>query len=270
MTLQHSQADLDQLRRLEPAVSWQAKMIAHWGEVIAVGPFLALLHRDTDSIWLNYAAPREPLGSDEEVAEGLGELGRIFADRKRVLRIGFNERLFPRLPRLLEEHGFTLQERAPFMICTQSDFRPLSNPDVSVRFLRATDSDSDLAAYQSIVSQVLGDGSWQPTPAAILRFCAEVESADHRRHALAKIGDTPVGTGFISSAGGVSEVHKIATAPACRRRRVATTVTSFMLQDRFDSGDTLAWLTATDTIAQAVYQKLGFRLVGERLYYQPG
>ena len=59
----------------------------------------------------------------------------------------------------------------------------------------------------------------------------------------------------------------MATLPEARRRGVAATLTSFMLRDRFGRGDTLAWLTAAGEAAQALYQKLGFRLVGARLYY---
>jgi predicted GNAT family acetyltransferase len=60
----------------------------------------------------------------------------------------------------------------------------------------------------------------------------------------------------------------MATLPEARRRGVAATLTTFMAQDRFGAGDTLVWLTAQTPPAKALYQKLGFRLIGERCYYR--
>lgn len=256
--------DLEQLRRLEPNLGEIAKHV----EVIAVGPFRALLSRTSEGVWKNTAVPVEPLGGADEVREGLRELQRLVAERQCTLRLEFNEPLYPALPSLLEWAGLRLEEREPIMICTPSDFRPFFNPEVSVRFLQATDPDSDLAAFQTIFDEGLAHESWQPTPEAIGAVRREIERARGRGHALASLGGVPVGTGFIWSANGVCELTRIVTIPSERRRGVGATLTTFMMKDRFEGGDTLAWLTVADAPAQGLYQKLGFRLVGERLCYQ--
>ena len=53
--------ELGQLRRLEPNL----EAIAASGEydVVPVGPFRAIIHRTTPSVWRNTAVPVEPLGT---------------------------------------------------------------------------------------------------------------------------------------------------------------------------------------------------------------
>lgn len=256
--------DLDDLRRLEPTQSWLEDFAAHGGETIQVGPFLALINGGL--LGFDYAAPTEPLRA-EEVPGAVGELRRLFSSRGRALRVELNEPLFPQLPALLERAGLTLTEREPLLLLTPGDFRPISNPEVHVRFLQADDDEADLVAYRSIFNEVLLEEPRKPTAASIAQLRREIEQQAGRSHALATIEGRPVGTGFISSVDGVCEVTRVGTMPAARRKGVAATVTSFMIADRFGRGDTLAWLTALSTAAQALYLKLGFRLVGDRLYY---
>jgi ribosomal protein S18 acetylase RimI-like enzyme len=260
------EADRDNLRRLEPTSRWLTSFVAKGGTVMAAGPFRALLAPHLPGS--DYAAPTEPLGPEEDIVKGLHALRGIFADHGSVLRLEFNEPLFPSLPGLLEREGFEVEEREPLLLCPVSDFRPVFHPDVRARFLDARDDDSRLVAYQTIFSEVLLERPWEATPEAIREFRSQLDRAGGRRHALATLAGTPVGTGFISSLDGVCELTRIATVPEARRRGVAATLTSFMLRDRFERGDTLAWLTATGVPAQSLYQKLGFRLVGERLYYR--
>ena len=261
--------DLDQLRRLEPTDAYLAQATANGAEVVPVGPFRVIFSPHSDSIWLNQAAPVKPLGSAGEVVEALHNLQRLFRQRNRTPAMEFNEPLWPSLPALLEAAGFTEKEREPLMLCTPADFRPFSSPEVSVRFLQATDAESDLVAYQSIFSRVLEDGSWQPMPDRVAQFRSEVEASSGRCHALATLDGAPAGTGYITSFEGACEITRMATLPPARRRGVAATLATFMIRDRFGRDDTLAWLTAMDAVAQALYQKLGFRVVGVRCYYRP-
>jgi predicted GNAT family acetyltransferase len=46
-----------------------------------------------------------------------------------------------------------------------------------------------------------------------------------------------------------------------RRRGVAATLSSCLVQDHFARGGTLVWLSAGDAIAQAAYERIGFRLL---------
>ncbi len=258
-----TEPDLALLRRLEPDLELMA---AHGVEVIACGPFRALLSRTTDATWANYAVPVDPIGSAGEILEVVAELRHVFVDRRRILRFEFNEALWLTLAAALENAGLRLLAREPLMLCGPSEFRQFINPKVSVRFLNAGDPEPDLEAFQAIFCE--GFGLEPPTHESVRRLRAEVARGNNRCAALAMLGGKPVGTGFLASSGGLSELTRIATTPAARRRGVAATMTSWLVRDGFDRGNTLAWLTAADAVAQALYQKLGFRLVGDRLSYE--
>lgn len=254
----------DSLRRLEPTASSFDQAAGLGGEVVAVGPFRVIFSRSSENIWLNQAMPYEPLGSSEEVVARLQQLRQLFAERRRSPLLEFNEPLWPELPPLLDAAGFVEDGREPLMLCVPDDFRPFLNPAVAVRFLSGRDTDADLAAYRQIFGQVMELDLWRSTEDVRV----EVERLGGRCHALAALEGTPAGTGFISSSHAVAEITRVATLPEARRRGVAATLTTFMVQDRLAAGDTLVWLTAQNPEAQALYQKLGFRLVGDRLYYR--
>jgi len=65
----------------------------------------------------------------------------------------------------------------------------------------------------------------------------------------------------------VAEVAGVGTRPALRRRGVAASLTCFLTEQLFAVGGTLAWLSAGDAAAQAVYERVGFAVVDTRLNY---
>ena len=197
----------------------------------------------------------------------LDSLRALFAARGLPLQIEFNEPLFPALPSMLAAAGLTPTEREPLLLLSAGGFHPAVNSRVEVRFLRADDEDG-LHAYAAIFHEVLLERSGAPPDRALDLLRREIEELKERSHAVAVLESSVVGTGFISSSDGVAEITRVATIPAARRRGVAATITSFMIADRFAHGDSLAWLTASGDAAQALYLKLGFRLVGVRLYYE--
>jgi ribosomal protein S18 acetylase RimI-like enzyme len=256
---------LRHLRRLEPDVATLAIQVPG-AEVIDCGPFRALVSRTTG--WANLAMPIRPPADLDEVTAAVKELRRRFAERGRTPRFLFKEPFFPGLASMLEQAELTLAEREPLMVCTPAGFQPSRNPNVSVRFLRAADPDTDLAAFQTIWSESLDDGSWVPTPDALAAFRAELDQPQHSA-ALASLGGRAVGTGFVASHGEGCEILRVATIPVARRRGVGATVSSSLVQTGFDGGATLAWLTAANAGAQALYERIGFRHVGDELTFVP-
>ncbi|MGI8554589.1 MAG: GNAT family N-acetyltransferase [Dehalococcoidia bacterium] len=257
--------DLAQLRRLEPDIE---TLLGYAGqvEVIHRGPFYALLSRDTD--WANFAVPEDPRAGATDTAGAVGDLRRLFAQHGRSLRFVFKQPLYPALAPLLEQEGLRLKQRQPLMICTPTSFRPLDNPDVSVRFLQVSDSDAALAAFQTIWSESLDDGSWRPTPEALSDFRAELTRGGNRSTALARHDGTPVGTGFIAYSKESFVLMRIATDPPARRMGAGAAMTTFLTREGFARGRTIGWLSAEDTRAQALYEKLGFSHAGDELSYE--
>jgi GNAT superfamily N-acetyltransferase len=124
--------------------------------------------------------------------------------------------------------------------------------------------DADFAHYLDIFNEVFRGSPWvSGEEVGALRR----EAIAGRNHALATVGGGAAGIGFVSSFGGVCEITRMATRPAFRRRGVAASAATFMLEDRFGSGDELAWLTASDIAAQALYATLGFIATGAHCFY---
>jgi ribosomal protein S18 acetylase RimI-like enzyme len=232
---------------------------------VAAGSFRALFH--PGALGVNYAFPVQPLGEPAAVRADLAALRTLFAQHGLPLKIEFNEPLFPSLPPMLEAAGLALTEREPLLLLTAGDFHPIVNPEVEVRFVRAGNEDG-LRAYAAIFHQVLLELPGSPPPRAIESLRREIAEQQERSHALALLDGQAAATGFISSSEGVAEITRVGTLPAMRRRGVAATITSFMVSDRLARGDSLVWLTASGDAAQALYRKLGFRLAGDRLYYE--
>jgi ribosomal protein S18 acetylase RimI-like enzyme len=199
----------------------------------------------------------------------VAELRRLFAARGRPLVVEFNEPLFPRLPPLLERAGLVETVREPLMLCPVADFRPFNSPGVAVRFLEPDDPDEELRAFLTLFHENFGRDPDRVTPEAIARLRDEVARTGGRSAALARLDAKPAGTGFVAGyERGVCEITRVTTAPWARRRGVAATLTSFLIQSAVATGSDLAWLSARGPPAQALYAKLGFHRVGERLYYE--
>jgi ribosomal protein S18 acetylase RimI-like enzyme len=231
-----------------------------WAEHVPVGPFDAWLG---DQPGANSAAPRLPPPDDESVSAALAELAALFARRGKRLTLELTEPLFPRLPRLIEAAGLSLVSREPILVCPVADLRPRHAAGVTVRFLQPGGPDADLRAFLGLADEAFGRRSSRD----VLR--AELARVGGRAAALAHLDGRPAGTGFLARYGdGVVEITRVATASWARRRGVAATLTTALVEDAVETGHDLAWLTASGPPAQALYQKLGFRILGDRLSYE--
>jgi ribosomal protein S18 acetylase RimI-like enzyme len=257
------------LRLLEPNDALREAVVRAGGEVYRIGPFEAYLHPDPHALGFEYAQPIEPLPARHEIVTSLRHLKDLFAGRALPLSIEFNTPLFPGLADILEAEGLALSDREPLLVLDPSGFTPSRKTGVEVRFLQADDADATLSAFARIFSEVLLEKPYAEAAQAVTRLRTEIERSGGNSHALAWLAGAPVGTGFISVLDDVAEITRVATVPSARRRGVAATLTSSMLESAFASGARVAWLTAAGRPAQALYENLGFRLAGERLYYSP-
>ena len=257
--------ELALLRRIEESGN---RATAQQREVVPVGPFTALLDRSTDMVWLNYAVPTGPLDDVNGVTGALQELGRVFSDRKRVLRFEFTGALWPELPAILEQAGLHLQAAHPLMLCTPADFTPVRAPSVRVHLLRASDDARTLATFSSVTQEGFGMVE-EPAPLSqeqLDQLRRDLEGG-RIRCALAWLEGEPAGAAATMRFEDVAELAGVATLPEKRRRGVAMSTSSVLVQDHFDRGGTVVWLSAGDAGAEAVYERIGFRVAGARLNY---
>ena len=259
--MEHSSIELSRIcEQNANAVSAQSRT------VIDCGPFRALLDPTTDMIWLNYAVPTGTIDDIQATVMALADLRRAFAQHQRRPRFEFNALPWPTLPRLLEGAGFQLQERHPLMVCTPESFRRFAAPGVVVRFLAADEPEATLAATMALQSESFGGPAELPPDDEVEKLRDQLRLGT-LCYALATLDGVPAGAGSTAPIAGVAEVAGVGTSSALRRRGVAASLTSFLAERLFAAGGTLAWLSAGDAAAQAVYERVGFAVLDTRLNY---
>jgi ribosomal protein S18 acetylase RimI-like enzyme len=217
-------------------------------------------------IWINYAVPVGSIDDAQAATAALADLRRAFARHQRRPRFEFNALPWPSLPSLLERAGFVLQERHPVMVCTPESLRRFAAPGVAVRFLGGSDPAPTLAAAMALQSESFGGPAELPPADEVERLRDQLR-AGTLCYAFATLDGMPAGAGSTAPIDGVAELAGVATAPALRRRGVGASLTSFLTEQLFAAGGTLAWLSAGDAAAQSVYERVGFAVVDTRLNY---
>jgi ribosomal protein S18 acetylase RimI-like enzyme len=197
--------------------------------VEVIPPFRAIPGRTGELVGFNYALPVDP--PDTRLPAAIGALRARYRALHEPLRIEFNEQTWPELGPALEQAGLVLESRNPLMACAPEEFRPFSAPSVRVRFL-----DVD------------------PRYPSTLRAVGEVD-------------DQVAGRASIGTVDGVAELYGVVTEPPFRRRGVAGTICSALVDRLFREGGTLVFLDAENPGAVALYARLGFRPIGARLTY---
>lgn len=252
--------DLALLRRLAENVMDTA---AAGREVVDLRPFRAFLSPESDLVYLNYAVPVAPC---EDWSAALAELRAAFEARGRVLRFEYFDALWPTLRPALEQARLTLELAAPVMALVPGELVPRGSPEVEVRVLAAEDPDADFALHAH-----LGAAGFQmPLPAppevSVPRDRARVAEGGLLAAIAWRRGE-PAGAGSLLIGGEVGELAGVATVPAHRGRGVAAVLCSGLIAAGFARGLELAWLSAGDDPARALYHTLGFRHLGEQLNY---
>lgn len=230
----------------------------------SVPPFTLFFHPGDPLTHFNYAIPNEAVRGD--ISEPLRVLRGEFARRGRKARVEFIEAFAPALPALLEAEGFVREGRYHMMVASPDSFVPVDGvPGISVTVLDSRASDADLIVCMTV--QARGFGMHAPVTLEDTDRQRALLAAGSRAF-LARVRGEPAGAGVITApADGMTEVAGIATLPEFRCRGVATVLTSVALHTAFDSGVTVATLTAGDERAGRVYERVGFRPYTAMLHY---
>jgi ribosomal protein S18 acetylase RimI-like enzyme len=232
-------------------------------DAVRVGPFLALLHRTTDVIWLNHAMPVEPVAFGAPFEAWCRELRALFQSRDRALRFEFFGDLWPTLGPALEAFGLTLQARQPLMMATPEAMLPNVGGAVRVEILTASSKDAWLRAAYDVAMEGFGE-SLGPFDAEATR--AQL-AAGSQVVAVGFLGEEPVSCGTHTPTGAITEMVGVATVPRARRKGAAHAVCAALTRHWFEGGGKVVWLSAGDDAARRLYESLGFQVLGELLNY---
>ena len=200
--------------------------------VEVIPPFRAIPGRRGEGLGFDYALPVDPSPPGAAgLAEAIHRLRARYRQLRCPLRIEFNDDIWPGLGAALERQGLHLESRNPLMTCTASQFRAMRASDVGVRFL-------EIDARHPSTRRVQGE-----------------------------IDGAIVGRASLGSIDGVAELYAVITDPPYRRRGVAATLCSVLIERHFHAGGTLVFLDAENEGAVLLYRRLGFAVAGSRLTY---
>ncbi|WP_250037190.1 GNAT family N-acetyltransferase [Paractinoplanes maris] len=227
---------------------------------VETGPFVIGLDPGTDSPHINYATPRP---GATITPDDVTELVKAFRQAGRRPRLEYVVDGAPGLETLLTAAGFRVEERHEYLVCSPSSLRVPPAPD-GFRLGEAT-TDPERAALISAQNEAFGG---EPTASGADVARVRRLQAGGGVAVLAVDGDgTCAGGGqAVAPHDGVSEVAGIAVRPPYRRRGLAGAVTAAVTTRLFAAGVDTAWLEASGRESWRVYERVGFRPAGQRLY----
>ncbi|WP_229072406.1 GNAT family N-acetyltransferase [Actinoplanes sp. DH11] len=240
----------------------QRSVVSHLGnrpQVVEIGPFVAGLDPDTDSPFINYATP---LPGVPITAADVTALVRAFDRAGRKPRLEYVTNCSPELEDLLLSAGFTVEARQEYLVCTAERLvaSPV-HPDVD---LEEPGTDRDRAALVEATNEAFGEA-----PQASEADVARVRRNQERRGvALAALIDRGCAGGgqAMPPHDGVSEVAGIGVREPFRGRGVGQAITAGITARLFARGVEIAWLEAGGEDSWRVYERVGYRPSGQRLY----
>jgi len=194
-----------------------------------VRPFRAIPGRAGVLVGFDYALPVDRL--DETLPDAIARLKSRYRALREPLMIEFNEQLWPVLGAALERAGLLLESRSPLMACRPDAFHPTRSASVEVDFL-------DVDPRHPSTRRVVG-----------------------------RLDGASAGWASLGSIDGVAELYGVITEPPFRRRGVAATLCSALIQRHLDDRGTLVFLDADNEGARSLYERLGFETIGDRLTY---
>jgi ribosomal protein S18 acetylase RimI-like enzyme len=153
----------------------------------------------------------------------------------------------------------------PLLVLAGEPQSPPLPPGCSARLLGPFDA--DLAAAASALNAVAAAAFAAPVPGAVtgaqLAALREDLAAGRVARLLVTDGDGAVAAGSVQRAGDVAELVGIGTAKRARRRGLGAAVTALLAKAAREAGATVVFLAAGDDTATRVYERVGFRRVGE-------
>ncbi len=247
-------SSLDLIRKIERAY---AKGVATKADLLRSGPFLISLNPSTDLRWLNNAVVEHAEASIS--AEDVDAMMGVFRSHHRMPRMEVFKELWPDLITLLLEKGFEVEVELPVMICTQDTFIPQLDPAITVEMLTP---DMDPVPFLKVLDSAFGQN--EPVTPERIERTREGLRQGKVWSALALVNGQPAAGASLVPSERTAELAGVGTAPEFRRKGAASAVSSVLLQQGFRTCD-LAWLSAGDDTSKAVYERLGFKVLGTQV-----
>ncbi|AGZ43756.1 GNAT family N-acetyltransferase [Actinoplanes friuliensis] len=227
---------------------------------VEVGPFVIGVDPGTDSPHINYATPRPGVPIS---AADVSALVAAFRQVGRKPRLEYVSSTAPGLEALLGAAGFAVEARHDYLVCVPGSLTVPSTPDGYD--VREPVTAEEIAALIRAQNEAFG-GEPVATEADVARVKRLQAAGGIAIVAVASDGTCAGGGQAVPPGNNVSEVAGIAVRDQHRRRGLAGAITAAVAGALFRGGAEIAWLEASGEDSWRVYERVGFRPAGKRLY----
>ncbi|MEW1551188.1 GNAT family N-acetyltransferase [Streptomyces tsukubensis] len=235
-------------------------------EVAEVAGFVVGFDPTTTSSYINFATPLPGISPTEA---DIAALVTAFHERGLVPRLEFAPDAAPEVAPALRRAGFGTEAVQEYLVCRPGGL--IAPPDGPLVLTPRTDE--EYAAIDAALCEAFG-GEDEPSPEGAARLRRTQETGGAIRYAAGLGAGAGVAEGAGCSGAGIcspvaegtAELAGIGTRPECRGRGVAAAVTAALTRAAFDEGAASAWLEASGGGSRRVYERLGYRATGTRLY----
>ncbi|WP_329460353.1 GNAT family N-acetyltransferase [Streptomyces sp. NBC_01497] len=227
--------------------------------VVETAGFVAGFDPDTTSPYINYATPlpgAEPTTAD--VAALVGE----FRARGLKPRLEFAPVAAPAVEPALRTAGFITEEEHVYLVCTPGT---LTAPAPGGPAADLPRTDDEYAVLDAALCDAF-DGQFAPSPEGAARLRRTQERGGAVRLVRTPDGGCAGGGSCSPPAVGTSELAGVGTRPAHRGQGVAAAVVASLTEAMFGAGAGSVWLEYSGDGSRRVYERLGYRPAGNRLY----
>ncbi|WP_330461427.1 GNAT family N-acetyltransferase [Streptomyces sp. NBC_00820] len=244
---------------------------------VEVGGFVAGFDPSTTSPYVNYATPRpgaEP--TDADVAALIG----AFRERGLKPRLEFAPDAAPAVEAVLRRAGFGTEAEHEYMVCTPVSLTMPASPEMHAALampdapggpagggfrVETPFGDDEFRAVDAALSEAF-DGEFPPSAEGAARLRRTQENGGAVRFVRAEDGGCAGAAMCSAPAAGTAELAGVGTRPAYRGRGIAAAVTASLAETLFTRGAESVWLEYSGEGSRRVYERVGFRSRGARLY----
>ncbi|QHA08663.1 GNAT family N-acetyltransferase [Streptomyces broussonetiae] len=226
-----------------------------------VGGFVAGFDPSTTSPYVNYATPFPGITpTDRDVTD----LIAAFRGRGLVPRLEFAPDAAPAVEPVLRRAGFRTEAVHEYLVCTPATLSAPGSGAGQVE-VESPATDADYTAIDTALSEAFG-GEFAPSPQGAARLRRTAEGGGAVRFVRAAGGGCAGGALCSAPAEGAAELAGVGTVPAYRGRGIAAAVTHCLAATILGGGACSVWLEYSGEGSRRVYERVGFRPGGTRLY----
>ncbi|MFF7446733.1 MULTISPECIES: GNAT family N-acetyltransferase [unclassified Streptomyces] len=228
--------------------------------VVETGGFVAGFTPDTDNPYMNYATP---LPGTAPTARDVAALIGAFRERGLLPRLEFVPQAAPAVAPALRAAGFGTEAAHEYLVCTPRTLVLPQSPDSPQ--VETPTTDKEFAELDAALAEAFG-GLFSPSPQGAARLRHTQQSGGAVRFVRDPRGGIAGGASCSPPAENTAELTGVGTRPACRGCGIAAAVTAVLSEAMFTQGAGSVWLEYSGEGSRRVYERVGFRPQGTRLY----